>query len=94
MIEIMKMLFTPIEGGGPLEIDFGTKQPGMGAIESPSGNGFYWLDKDGKIASVQFEEVSEFEDTQTLTTKNGEWVSVTVKNGAITIDSSIQQSKK
>jgi hypothetical protein len=46
-----------------------------------------------ELSRVQFTDVNELNDSQKLVTEEGEWVSVVVKNGAITISSSVQEKK-
>ena len=89
---MIKITFCPIHGSGTLAVDFLSDKAQDGA-SSIKGAGYYWLSLKGELASVQFTDVNEFEDSQKIVTEAGEWVEVRVAKGSITISSSVQEKK-
>jgi hypothetical protein len=73
-----KIFFNPIEGSAPLSIRW-YAGPYGDAHEAKDGNGVYFTAPNGDLLAVQFDDVDERQDQQSLTTKNGVRVSVTVK---------------
>lgn len=78
-----KVFFHPIEGSAPLSISW-YPGPYGDAHESKEGNGVYFASPNGELLAVQFDDVNEQRDTQTLTAK-GTRVSITVKAGKVTV---------
>jgi hypothetical protein len=78
-----KIFFHPIEGSAPLSISW-YPGPYGDAHESKEGSGVYFTSPNGELLAVQFDDVDEKQDQQTLTTK-GFRVSVTVKSGKVSV---------
>lgn len=79
-----KIFFNPMEGSAPLSIRW---HPGPygDAHEAKEGNGVYFVAPNGDLLAVQFDDVTEKYDQQSLTTKSGIRVSVTVKAAQVSI---------
>jgi hypothetical protein len=84
MIHKPKVLFNPIEGAAPLSVNW-YPGPFGDAHEAKEGNGVYFTSPNGELLAVQFDDVEEKQDQQTLVTKNGVRVSITVKVGKVTV---------
>jgi hypothetical protein len=79
-----KVFYHPIEGSAPLSI-YWHQGPYGDAIESKEGNGVYFASPTGELLGLQFDDVNEKKDQQSMTTKLGARVRVTVKSGKITV---------
>ncbi len=51
------------------------------AHEAKEGNGVYFTSPNGELLAVHFDDVDEHEDQQTITTKSGVRISITVNAG-------------
>ena len=79
-----KIFFNPIEGSAPLSINWYPGPYGV-AHDSKEGSGVYFTAPNGELLAVQFDDVDEKQDQQTLVTKNGIRVSINVKAGKVAI---------
>jgi hypothetical protein len=79
-----KDFFHPIDGSAALSI-YWYPVPHGEAIESKEGNGVHFASPNGEFLGVQFDDISEDRDQQSLTTKVGHRVSIVVKGGKVTI---------
>ncbi len=79
-----KIFFTPLRGQlHCLSTGFLDR---MGdAHVSKECNGVYFTSPNGELIAVQFDDVDSKQDQQTLTTKAGDRVNVSVKSGKVTI---------
>ncbi len=79
-----KIFFNPIEGSAPLSINW-YPGPYGDAQESKEGTDVYFTSPNGELLAVQFDDVEEREDQQTLTTKSGVCVQISVKSGKTSV---------
>jgi hypothetical protein len=77
--------FRSHSGSGPLSI-YWSPGPYGDAIESLSGNGVSWHSPNGELLGVEFDDVLEINDSQSLTLKNGTKVNVKVNKGKVTFE--------
>ena len=75
-----KVFFRPIEGSAPLSIHW-YPGPFGDAKEATSGNGVYWCSPNGELLAVQFDDVREDRDEQTLVCHKHLRVQLSVKGG-------------
>ena len=78
-----KVFFHPIEGSAPLSISW-YPGPYGDARESKEGNGVYFSSPYGELLAVQFDDVNEERDAQTLTAKSAR-VSIAFKAGKVSV---------
>lgn len=87
--------FRSHSGSGPLSI-YWSQGPYGDAIEASSGNGVSWHSPNGELLGVEFDDVSDTNDSQTLTLVNGTKINLKVNNGKITfnLNTPIKKSSK
>ncbi len=79
-----KIFFHPIDGSAPLSI-YWYPGPYGDALEAAEGNGVYFTAPNGDLLGVQFDDICEEHDQQSLTTKQGARVQVHVRSGKVRI---------
>lgn len=79
-----KIFFNPIEGSAPLSISW-YPGPYGDAHEAKEGNGVYFTSPNGELLAVQFDDVEAKQDQQTLTTKTGVRIQISVKSRKTTV---------
>lgn len=79
-----KIFYHPIEGAAPLSV-YWYPGPYGDAKESKEGNGVYFSSPNGELLGVQFDNVDESSDQQSLTTKYGHRIHVKVKAGKVNV---------
>lgn len=72
--------FNPIDGSAPLAV-YWTDGPFGVAHEAIEGNGVYYLNKEKELIGVQFDDIDELNDLQSLTTSDGIVITVSMKKG-------------
>lgn len=77
--------FRPYGGSGPLSI-YWSEGPYGDAIEAIKGNGVSWHSASGELLGVEFDDVSEKEDTQTLKLFNNIKINLKIINGKISFE--------
>lgn len=71
-------------GSGPLSI-YWTQPPYGSAKDCAQGKGVCWEGDDGALLAVEFDDVAEDGDCQTLMTVHGVKVEVSTKRGKVTV---------
>ncbi len=74
------VFFRPIEGSAPLSIHW-YPGPFGDAKEAASGNGVFWCSPNGEILAVQFDDVHEDRDDQSLVCNKNLRIELTVRKG-------------
>jgi len=82
MSKKVKIFFSTIEGSGPLAI-YWKSGPYGDAVEATEGDGVYWTSANGDLLGVQFDDVNEKKDDQTLLLSKGHEVCVSVRKGKV-----------
>ena len=87
-----KIFYNPIEGSAPFAIHW-YPGPFGDAKEAKSGNGVYWTSPNGELLAVQFDDVAEAADNQTLVCTKDIKIELKVSKGKPTFKV-IRSSKK
>ena len=77
--------FRPHGGSGPLSI-YWSEAPNGDAVEAIKGNGVSWHSASGELLGVEFDDVSEKEDMQTLRLFNNIKINLKISNGKISFE--------
>jgi hypothetical protein len=85
--------FRSHSGSGPLSI-YWSHGPYGDAIEAISGDGVSWHSPNGELLGVEFDDVSDTNDSQLLTLVNGTKINLKVVNGKITFNVVTSNKKK
>lgn len=80
----LEISFRSFEGSGPLSVYWYPGPYGI-AVEATKGSGVGWFSPAGEILGVEFDDVDEKGDEQSLFFRNGYSVSVRVKNGKVKV---------
>lgn len=77
--------FRKFNGSGPLSI-YWAEGPYGDAIEAKKGNGVSWHSPNGELLGVEFDDVDESNDKQTLVLENNVQVALEIKKGKVTFE--------